>query len=256
MQKPHGLFGWVDLMAIDVAAAKSYYEGLFGWTTEDVPTPMGPAYTMCSLDGRLVAGIGPVPPGAPGEHSLWNSYVLVDDADAVCGLVGPAGGSVLMPPMDVMTQGRMAMVADPTGAVVGLWQPRDHHGAEVFNEPGALTWNDLQSRDLAAATPFYEAVFGWRFEEQEGGYLMIVLDAKEGDDKSNGGAMTMPPMVPDAVPSFWQVYFRVADLDAAMARSGELGGSVFVPPMPMGPGRAAGLSDPTGGMFMAMEWQG
>jgi predicted enzyme related to lactoylglutathione lyase len=256
MDQPHGLFGWVDLATTDVAAAKAFYEGLLGWTTEDVPTPMGPAYTMCSLDGKVVAGIGPQPPGMAGMPSVWSSYVLVEDADAVCDRAAPAGGAVLMPAMDVMTQGRMAMLADPTGAVVGIWQPGDHRGAEVFNVPGALTWNDLQSRDLAAATPFYEQVFGWRFDDAGDGYLVIVLDAKEGDDKSNGGAMPMPPVVPAEVPSYWQVYFRVADLDATVARAGELGGSVFLPAMAMGPGRAAGLTDPTGGMFMAMEWQG
>lgn len=253
MDQPHGLFGWVDLVTTDVAAAKAFYGGLFGWTTEDRPTPMGPAYTMCSLDGKIVAGIGPQPPGMAeaGMPSMWNSYVLVGDLDAVCAAVPGAGGAVVMPAMDIMTEGRMAMVADPSGAVVGLWQPMDHQGAEVFNVPGSLTWNELQTRDLAAATPFYEAVLGWRFEDPDGsGYLMIILDTKEGDDKSNGGAMTMPAEVPVEVPPYWGVYFAVADCDASVARAGELGGSVFLPPMAMGPGRFAGITDPTGAMLM------
>jgi predicted enzyme related to lactoylglutathione lyase len=251
MRQPHGLIGWVDLSSTDVDASKAFYGPLLSWEFEDVPTPMGPAYTMCRLEGRLVAGIGPQPPGMAGMPSVWSSYVLVTDVDALCASVPGAGGAVLMPPMDVMTQGRMAMVADPTGAVVGLWQPREHEGAEVFNVPGALTWNELQSRDLDAACAFYEAILPWRFEAgQDDGYRMIVLDAKEGDDKSNGGAMSMPPGVPDEVPSYWAVYFAVADCDAALARATELGAEVFLPTMEMGPMRFGGVTDPTGASVM------
>lgn len=250
MRHPHGLFGWVDLAATDVDAAKAFYEGLFGWETEDIPTPMGPAYTMCRLDGQTVAGIGPQPPGMAGMPSTWSSYVLVEDADAVCAAVPGAGGHVVMPAMDIMTEGRMAMVADPSGAVCGLWQPRDHEGAEVFNVPGSLTWNELQTRDLDAACAFYATVFGWRWEDAEDGYRVAMLDVKAGDDKSNAGAMTMPPGVPDEVPSYWAVYFAVADCDEGVARAEQLGASVFLPAMQMGPGRFAGLTDPTGGMVM------
>jgi uncharacterized protein len=256
MDQTPGLFGWVDLVTTDVAAAKDFYSGLFGWTTEDIPTPMGPSYTMCRKDGKLVAGIGPQPPDMAGAPSLWNSYVLVEDIDAVCAAVPGAGGAVVMPAMDIMTQGRMAMVADPSGAVVGLWQPGDHQGAELYNVPGALTWNELQTRDLAAATPFYEQVLGWRFQagEESPDYLMIVLDAKPGDDKSNGGAMAMPPGVPDQVPSFWGVYFAVEDVDASAARAAELGAVEAFAPMDMGPMRFAGLHDPTGAMFMVITF--
>lgn len=253
MQHPHGLFGWVDLVTTDVEASKAFYEALFGWTTEDIPTPMGPAYTMCSLDGRTVAGIGPQPPGMAdaGMPSMWNSYVIVEDIDAVCASVPGAGGAVVMPAMDIMTQGRMAMIADPTGGVVGLWQPGDHQGAEVFNVPGALSWNELQTRDLPVATAFYEQVFGWRFEGgDESGYLVIALDAKEGDDKSNGGAMTMPEGVPAEAPAYWAVYFAVGDCDGAVARAQELGATVFLPAMDMAGMRFAGVTDPTGAMCM------
>lgn len=250
MQHTPGLFGWVDLVTSDVGAAKDFYTGLFGWDTEDMPTPMGPAYTMCSLDQQVVAGIGPQPPGMAeqGVPSMWNSYVLVEDLDATCGAVAGAGGTVVMPAMDVMTQGRMAMIADPSGAVCGLWQPQDHQGAEVFNVPGALTWNELDTRHREDVLPFYEQIFGWRFEPgPDEGYRMIVLDAKEGDDKSNGGVLDMPEEVPAEVPDFWAVYFAVAECEASVARVTELGGSITVEPMPMGPGMFAGFEDPTGG---------
>lgn len=254
MAHPHGLIGWVDLTTNDVDAAKAFYGQLFGWEGTDIPTPMGPTYTIMRKDGLMAAGVGPLPPDlvAAGVPSTWTSYVIVDDLDAVLALVAPAGGRVVMPAMDVMTEGRMAQVADPTGAVIGLWQPRDHGGAEVFNVPGTLTWNELQTRDLAGATAFYATVFGWRWAEMGAGsgYLVGHLDAKDGDDTSNCGAMTTPPMVPAEAPNCWMVYFAVADCDAAVARAVELGATVFLPAMQMGPGRFAGLLDPSGAAFL------
>jgi len=253
MYLPPGIFGWVDLSTSDVEAAREFYTGMFGWDGTDVPTPMGPVYTMFRIDGRLVAGMGPQPPGmaAAGVPSMWNSYIMVEDVDAVLDHVVAAGGTVTMPGMDVMTEGRMAMIADPSGAVVGLWQPQDHRGAELFNVPGALTWNELQTRDLDAATPFYERVFGWRWAPMDdSGYLVGHLDTKEGEDTSNCGAMATPPGVPAEAPSLWNVYFAVADCDASVTRATELGGTVFLPAMAMGPGRFAGISDPTGAMFL------
>ena len=252
MKHPEGLFGWVDLVSTDVDAAKAFYGGLFGWDFEDIPTPMGPSYTMCSLGGSKVAGIGPQPPdmAAAGAPSMWNSYVIVEDLDATCEAVGPAGGAVVMPAMDVMSEGRMAMVADPSGAVVGLWQPRDHQGADVFNVAGTLSWNELETRDLPSALAFYTEVFGWTYDSGDSpGYNVIQLAAKEGDDKSNGGAMGMPEGVPEELPSFWAVYFAVEDCDAAVARASELGGTNTVPKMSMGPGSFAGIEDPAGAFF-------
>ena len=259
MRHPHGLFGWIDLTTTDVEAARAFYSGLFGWDSVDMPTPMGPSYTMFSIGGNVVAGMGPQPPGmaASGVPSMWNSYVIVADLDAVLEATGPAGGTVPMGAMDVMTQGRMAMIADPSGAVVGLWQPGDHQGADVFNSPGALTWNELMTRDLEAATAFYGSVFGWRWEESgQPGYLLAMLDAKDGDDKSNCGAMVMPAEVPAEVPNYWSAYISVSDVDASVARATGLGGTVFLPVMAGGPGRFAGITDPTGAMLMLGEFGG
>jgi hypothetical protein len=252
MKHPNGLFGWADLVTTHVDAAKAFYGGLLGWEFEDIPTPMGPAYTMCSLGGATVAGIGPQPPGMAeqGVPSMWNSYVMVEDLDATCAAAAAAGGAVVMPAMDIMTQGRMAMIADPSGAVVGLWQPQDHQGAEVFNVAGALTWNELETRDLGAALPFYTELFGWTYDDGESpGYNVIQLAAKKGDDKSNGGAMVMPEGVPDELPNFWAVYFAVDDCEAAVESAAGLGGTNTVPMMEMGPGRFAGIEDPTGAFF-------
>lgn len=259
MNYPDGLFGWVDMTSTDVQAAKDFYSALFDWTYEDMPTPMGVAYTQFSLDGKLVAGLGPLPTdmASAGIPSMWNSYALVSDADSVLDKVEAAGGKVVMPAMDVMDQGRMAMMADPAGAVVGLWQPRAHQGAEVFNVPGSLTWNELQSRDVDAAMPFYADVLGWVWQDGPSpDYHLATIPAKEGDDKTNAGAMNMPPGVPADVPSYWMVYFAVSDCDATMARALELGGSQLFPAMSMGPGRFGGLTDPTGAVFAVGSFGG
>ena len=252
MRYPNGLFGWADVMTRDPGRAIEFYEGLFGWTHVDQPTPMGPPYTQFFKDGQLVCGLSPMMPGVPEEiGAFWTSYVLVEDADAAAAAAEAAGGTVTMPPMDVMDQGRMAMLSDPTGASVGLWQPAAHQGADVFNVPGAMTWNELQTRDIKAALPFYEKVFGWEWVDgPDSGYYVANIPAKEGDDKSNAGAMTTPPGVPDEAPNVWMVYFAVEDCDTAMAAAQGLGGEVFLPAMEMGPMKFGGLIDPTGGMFL------
>lgn len=250
MKLTEGLFGWVDLMSTDTGAARDFYTKLFGWTADDVPTPVGVPYTQFYNAGALVAGMAPVPPNLGQMPSVWNSYVITADVDGAAERAVAAGGKVVMPVMDIMTQGRMGMFADPSGAVVGAWQPNEHQGADVFNVPCSLTWNELQTRDLAAALPFYADVFG--FVWQDGptpDYKIGTLPDKPGEDKSNCGAMSMPPDVPEGVPSFWMVYFAVEDCAAAMEAAVELGGSVLFPAMEMGPGTFGGLTDPTGAAF-------
>jgi predicted enzyme related to lactoylglutathione lyase len=193
-----------------------------------------------------------------GAPPVWNSYVFVDDADAVAAAAEAAGGTVVMPAMDVMESGRMVMVAAPDGAVIGAWQPLEHQGAEAFDRPGAVTWNELQSRDLAAARDFLSEVFGWGWDRQPGEmeYWVAHVGSSADDTASEGGthdevggAMNMPDGVPLSAPSMWVVYFGVDDCDLSAAHVTELGGSLFLPPMEMGPGRFAGASDPAGAMF-------
>lgn len=262
MRYPNGLPGWIDLSTPDEAGATAFYTGLFGWTAEQMPTGDGGAYTMLSLDGQVVAGLGPQQPEQvqAGVPSTWTTYVLVGDVDEMVTATPGAGGTVLVPAFDVLTSGRMAVVADPSGAVLGLWQPRDNQGADVFNEIGAFAWAELESRDIPAALPFYEELFGWRWEQSSVGdspYLVAHLDAKgeaaEGADTSVAGAMATPPGVPDEAPSMWGVYFTVAACDDAVAKATELGGSLMVGPMDMDMGRWALVSDPYGAMFYVMS---
>ncbi|HVX22105.1 MAG TPA: VOC family protein [Acidimicrobiales bacterium] len=240
----HGVPSWVDLSTDDLPKARAFYGGLFGWDTPEGPPEAG-GYTLAAIGGRPVAGLGPkMDPNMP---TVWMTYVNVDDADAVVAKVAPAGGQVLVPPMDVMDAGRLAVVADPAGAVIGLWQPAQHQGAGLVNEPNTYCWSELVTTDVEGAKAFYAAVLGWGSETQ-GGDGMAYTEWKVAG-RSVGGMMQKPAEMPAEVPPHWGVYFAVADADQTVARIKELGGTVMMGPTDIQPGRFAVAMDPAGAPF-------
>ena len=243
----HGVPSWVDLGTPDLEKATAFYGGLFGWDVKVGPPEAG-GYAIAELRGRPVAGLGPQQnPGPP----VWASYVNVDDADAVFELIKDNGGQAMMEPFDILDVGRAGYFVDPAGAVLAVWQPRLHKGAEIVNETGTLSWNELVSTDIEGVKPFYKAVFGWDAETHGDG-PMAYTEWKLGG-RSIGGGMAKPPMMPAAVPSHWAVYFAVDDTDAAVAKVTELGGSTIMPPMDIEPGRFAVVADPSGAMFNVIK---
>jgi predicted enzyme related to lactoylglutathione lyase len=185
-------------------------------------------------------------PGPP----YWTVYVNVDSADDTAASITKNGGQVFMPPFDVMDVGRMAIAADTTGAVFGLWQPKEHKGAGVVNEPNSFSWSELATSNVDAAKAFYAGVFAWTFEtygEGAGAYTECRLDGRP-----IAGLMPRPDAMPAAAPDSWAVYFSVSGTDDAVKRVGELGGSTIVAPMDIEPGRFAVVSDPAGAMFNVM----
>jgi predicted enzyme related to lactoylglutathione lyase len=256
MRYPEGQFSWTDLMTPEPEQARTFYSGLFGWDAKDMQTPTGPPYTMFLLHGQVVAGLGsqPLRLREAGIPPAWTSYINVENLERTIGRAIESGGTVTMEPMGVSPEGRMAMIADPSGAVVGLWQPEEHQGVDLRDAPGAMSWNELQTRDLDLAARFYLAVFGWQWiTPGDTGYLVATLESKEGSDKSVAGAMSMPPAVPPQVSSYWSVYFEVADCDASTWLATELGGQTLVPPMEVGDMRFSGITDPSGAMFMLLS---
>ena len=239
---------WVDHGAKDIAASNAFYATLFGLEAEDQGEEAG-HYTLLKKGGKTVAGNMGIM--AEGQPSAWTSYVSVEDADKTVEAAKQAGATVFAEPMDVMDIGRMAVFADPTGAVIGIWQPKTFMGAELANEAGAFCWNELNTRDLAASKAFYSTVFGWTPNDLDlpG---MAYTEWKLGE-RSIGGMMPMPDMVPAEVPNHWLVYFGTDDTDATVAKAAELGATTLVPPTDIPPGRFAVLMDPDGAAFAVIK---
>jgi len=246
-----GTPSWVDVSAKDVKATAGFYTGLFGWEFNDAGPDAG-GYGMFSVGGKLVAGIGPIQ--MEGQPSVWTTYVSTDNADDAVARMTAAGGTVFVPPMDVMEAGRMAVLADPTGAVIALWQPNQMKGADVVNDPGPFCWNELMTRDTESASAFYEKAFGWKADTAAFGdttYTQFKLN-----DRSIAGMMPMGDNFPAEVPANWLVYFTVADCDAAVAAAQKAGGNVATPAMDIEIGRFAVLTDPNGAVFAVIALKG
>jgi predicted enzyme related to lactoylglutathione lyase len=235
---------WVDLGTSDIAKGAEFYSALFGWDIELGSEEIG-GYSIATLRGKPVAGLGPqMNPGPP----YWTTYISVESADATAAKVKENGGQVFMEPMDVMDVGRMAVFADPAGAVFSVWQPAAHIGAYIVNEPNSWSWSELVTTDIKKSKDFYGAVFGWGSETHGEGGPGAYTEWKHGG-RSVGGMMEKPPMMPAEVPPFWGVYFSVDGTDAAVDKLTELGGQLIMGPADVEPGRFAVVQDPQGAVF-------
>jgi hypothetical protein len=229
--------------------AKAFYSALFGWKITDGPPEAG-GYSMCEVDGRQVAGIGPKM-GPADMPTFWTTYIATDDADETVAKIKAAGGQLIMDPMDVMDAGRMFVATDPGGAIFGGWQARAHTGVQLANEPGSLTWSENMSRDYEANKAFYAAVFGYQFGDMSAeGFKYSTLDL---DGRPVGGIGEISADQPAETPAYWGTYFAVADTDAAVDRAVELGGSVVGPAWDSPYGRMAVVSDDQGAIFALMS---
>jgi uncharacterized protein len=254
---------WIDTTQPDPEAAVAFYGGLFGWQFEDVMPPDSPArYFMARLEGGDVAAVSSQPEGA---KTAWNTYIWVADADETAAKVREAGGAVLSEPMDVGDAGRMAVCADPAGAAFSLWQPNQHRGAAVVNEPGSLNFNDLHTGDVDGARAFYGAVFGWDLLNLGMWALPAYgdfLEARNPGQRENMTAMGAPPRFQEVVasllridgPARWGVTFAVDDADTIASRATELGGTVLVPPVDAPWVRTTVIADPAGAVFTASKF--
>jgi uncharacterized protein len=246
-----GTPSWVDVGSPDLDAAIEFYSALFGWDVHEAGDPeQTGGYRMAYLSDKAVAGMMPLM--QEGQPPAWTTYVSVQDADATAAAVKEAGGSVIAEPMDVLDVGRMAVFADPAGAVFSIWQPRAHPGAGLVNEPGAFTWNELNTRDPEGAKAFYAAVFGWEIEDHEMEGMGTYTEWKQSEDPM-GGMMDMRGRVPDEVPPHWLTYFAVEDTDASVKKVKELGGGVAFGPIDIPAGRFAVVHDPHGAMFAVIK---
>lgn len=247
----NGLPSWADLGSPDPDESASFYGELLGLETTDADEEMG-GYRMFLREGRQVAGLMALQ--QEGQPPSWTTYINVEDADAVTEKVKEAGGEVHLEPMDVREFGRMAIFADPTGAVYGVWQPGEHKGSEVVGEPGSVAWHQCNTRDPEEALEFYEKVFGWESEKVDTGGVDYWQLSSGG--AAVGGLFRMGDDFPDEVPGHWIVYFAVEDADAATEKARENGATVRVEPFDNEAGRFSVLQDPHGAAFALINQGG
>jgi predicted enzyme related to lactoylglutathione lyase len=245
---PPGTLSWADLTTSDAAAAKRFYGELLGWRFDDLPVGDGQIYSMARVNGLEVAALSQ----AADQPPHWNLYVTVEAADRAAARAKELGANVLAEPFDVLDAGRMAVIQDPTGAILCVWEPRGSIGARLVNTPGAMTWADVLTPDPDAAARFYGDWLGWSTQEIAGaeGYRVI-----SNGERSNGGMQPLrPEVMGDNVPPNWFPYFGVEDLDAARARAEQLGARTIAGPIPVPQGAFAVMMDPQGAVFAI--WSG
>jgi len=235
---------WADLAVPDLELARQFYGSLLGWQFEIGHEDTG-FYTTALIGGRSVAGIGSVPPGAEGMPTAWLTQIATSDIQATVDRATAAGAQVLSGPMPVMEFGTMAVLADPVGATFALWQAATMTGANVVNEPGAMTWNENMSNQFAAAKEFYQAVFGYEYEDMSApGFEYATFQVDGRPVGGMGGGESNP---------FWSVCFAVSDTDVTVADAVRLGGAVTYGPEDTPYGRIAGFTGPFGERFYVMS---
>jgi predicted enzyme related to lactoylglutathione lyase len=285
---------WVDASEPDPDAALEFYGGLFGWEFADV-TPASsegryfiaqheaPGSSIFDTSGDVRSGdvgaVRSIPEAAP-PTAMWNTYFWVDSADEAASKVRDAGGGVVVEPYDFMDAARVAVFTDPEGAAFSVWEAKGHKGARLVNDPGALVFNGLNTRDVEGARSFYGSVFGWQTLAIGGGGegwalpgYGDYLERYQPDLRKQMAEAAAPAGFEDIVasinpiaddqrdtPAHWSVTFAVADADTTAARARELGGKVIVPPFdaPWSTAtytiRVTVLGDPQGATFAASKF--
>jgi uncharacterized protein len=251
---------WVAAVHPDPEKAVSFYTELFGWEARETMPPDSPGkYFICTLRDRDVAAVGSERGGGAPPVPAWGTYIWVESADDTAARVTRAGGSVVMEPFDLLDIARTAMVSDPAGAVFGVWQPGEHKGAQLVNEPGAWSMSQLNTHDPDGSKAFYDAVFGWEtdtFDIGEGEITLWRLPGYVGGEPeqpvSREVVAVMAPMTGDQfpdVPPHWSIDFWVYDANVIVDRAAKLGGEIVAPPFDTPVGRTAVLADPQGAVF-------
>lgn len=244
---PNGTPCWIDYGAADVDAAKGFYTDVLGWTYTGGEPEFG-GYLTCETRGRAAAGMGPQQ--NPSDPPRWTTYFATGDAEATAARITEAGGTIVVAPMEVGPMGHMVIALDPQGNAFGLWQAGEHTGARIYNEPGALVWNEAAVEDQKAAQAFYTEVFGFQFTELDGmgGYATFATD-ETADGTALGGLGGLAP----GAPKGWTPCFSVSSTDAAVAAVEKGGGKVTMAAEDTPFGRFAVVEDPWQAGFSVMQ---
>ncbi|TVS11190.1 MAG: VOC family protein [Wenzhouxiangella sp.] len=245
---------WHDLLSDNPAAARQFYADLFGWTFRDVGIGRGQNYTVIELDGRVIGGLVDARRIHRGVNvSRWIPVLSVADMAAAMDVVYANGGTVFQKPINIPQRGRVAVIADPQGAVLTLLEPRDGDPPDRPAGPGEWLWNEVWSTDPDATLAFYQA-------------LVPDYEVEESDDSngftyrflSTGGVprIGILPTPVDGIPDTWVAYVRVLDPASTTTAAEKLGGEILLPVRenPLG-GETAILNDPAGAGFLIQSWE-
>lgn len=237
-----GMPAWIDLATSDPGGARAFYGELLGWTF-DISPPESGSYTYCRVRGHNVAGMV----GQPVENmpTGWTTYLATEDADETGRRMAAGGAALVLPPVEAGPAGRVVVARDPAGALIGAWQGREHKGAALLGEPGAVAWNELGTPDLDAATRFYCRLFDYTIDPVSTGgppYLTLAV-----------GAVPVAGVMEQPGTARWVPYIAVEAADAAAERAQSLGGTVRTDPVDSPYGRWIELADPQDGTFRAIE---
>jgi predicted enzyme related to lactoylglutathione lyase len=240
-----GTFSWADLATNDLDAAISLYTDLFGWDVNAQDIPGGGVYAMFQIDGKDVAAASTMQEeqAAQGIPPHWNVYVTVEDAEQAAKSAEAAGGTIVAPAFDVMGVGRMAVLADPTGAIFNVWEPMSNIGAQILQDDNTLGWTELMTTDPKKAVDFYGELFGYTGTPfgEDGTYTVLTRG-----EAQIAGVM----QAQEGWRSAWGIYFNVADVDEIARKTKAAGGQAYLEPQDMPEvGRVAVLADPQGAAF-------
>jgi predicted enzyme related to lactoylglutathione lyase len=251
---PAGVPCWVETLQPDLPAAMAFYAEVFGWNmvADDADDP---TYTVASVGGREVAGLGSAPALGADEPVAWYTQVRVDDlGDAVSRAV-ESGATDVNGPVDASPAGRVAFLTDPCGARLGLWEPAAREGAELVDETNAWAMSVVQTPDPARSRRFYAEVFGWQAEPMGPADLFRLPGYVGGTEQQPVPRDTVAVGVPaaDAAAIGWHVDFWNDDVAALADRVRGGGGSVLAGPAEDNGFRRVVVRDPAGATFSVSQ---
>ena len=242
-------FVWYDLLTSRPNVSNAFYRSVLGWNLADAGLA-DRSYMIASAGAVPVGGIlaAPGDPMAAGRK-LWMGHIGVEDLDASLARLTAAGGAVYRTAEDIPGVGRFAVVGDPQRAAFILFQPRVSMRLAPMppGTPGHIGWHELYTDDLTGAWEFYAGLFGWTKADaldmgSLGTYQMFAAGGAP-----IGGMMIRPPEFPQPA---WVYYVNVTDIDAAVARVRDHGGTVLFGPREVpGGSRIAQCTDPLGTLF-------